>query len=115
MDTTTVSLLIRLAVTVAGIIEERTSSKAMSAMLGGRRIEARFDLSIERLWFVLLDDGRAIDLDVYLEFEKLLNIDDLDGDIRWILDIADDAVLIAADYLEAERVAVEEQRCIAFA
>eukprot|EP00752_Nemacystus_decipiens_P000690 g690.t1 len=107
MDLTTLCLLMRLATTVAGLVEERASSKAMATLLGDRRIEARFDLAGEFFSFVLIDYGSEIDLGVGVAFADLASAEQATGDIRWILDLADDAVLTAAEYLEAQRLEAE--------
>lgn len=108
MNLQTFRLVARFAATIASLIEDRASSKAHATMLGGRCIEARFDLSVEAFNFVLLDRGAEIDLGVVITFPDLLVTDNSDGDIRWILDLADEAVLTAAEYLECER--LEAQR-----
>ena len=108
MDLQTFSLVVRFAMTIASLIEDRTKSKALATLLGGRSIEARFDMSVEAFNFVLLDRGTEIDLGIVITFPDLLVTDCTDGDIRWILDLADEAVLTAAEYLECER--LEAQR-----
>ncbi|MEQ8602116.1 MAG: hypothetical protein RIB45_02265 [Marivibrio sp.] len=110
MTLTIFCLIARFAMTVASLVEERTGSEALSTLLEGNKIEARFDLTIPAVTFVLMHRGEEIDLGVGVAFFELYMTDFESAGINWILDLADDAVMTAAEYLEALR---EENRRLA--
>jgi len=109
MDLHKTTLLMRLAVMLASIIEERTASKALATLLAGRAIEARFHIPIEGFSLVLIDGGHEIDLGVCVTLSDLLEASEFEAHASWILDLADEAVLAAASYLESKRTEEEER------